>query len=395
MALIAYAERKRKAAVGHDVVSTLPGAQLDVETKTVLADFGHTMQTVNVILSELPFDPAFPHHLFTEAHRLFVDVLVGLAGERTGWFAAGDELIARCAGRSARWVQQQRKTLIAYQKHFDLAVVDVEDHTYDQAKGAQPHRYHVHVARQGAIATVEARETREWRANPGLALAESARRVALPNGPLHKKNKGRRNDAEANIKRSLKHAGSLLRTVAETHRASGFQVSIDMTLLDDLEAQLKVLRQLAEEQNCDSDLDHKDQVTDINARRSARAPVSDEWARRAEAARRHADLAPDSVPETDAAQGGGVEKSSTLNDLTGSTVYAKPYTKKSPSFPPRPVVSSDLDLDRKYRAAITAARARHEAAGASQIEAYGLACDEIGEFTEWHARHKGGDARAG
>ena len=55
-----------------------------------------------------------------------------------------------------------------------------------------------------------------------------------------------------------------------------------------------------------------------------------------------------------------------------------------------PLSSADPDLFQKYRAAMDAARARHEAAGANTIDAWIAAREELGEFDEWGR----GDAHA-
>ena len=70
----------------------------DQETAQLIADFGHVMASANVLMAE--------YEDFTEAYRLFVDVLIGLAGDRTGWFEATDKLVAGQAGRGEKWVQR-------------------------------------------------------------------------------------------------------------------------------------------------------------------------------------------------------------------------------------------------------------------------------------------------
>ena len=200
-------------------------------------------------------------------------------------------------------MQLTRKALSAFQKGHDWAAVDIADHKYDQAKGtAESHQYRVHVARLAAIATVEARQSREWAINPGRALATAARAVSLPNGPLHRRRGGRRDDVDARIKRNLNTARTLLANAAESFQNSGGRAEISLEQLAEVEEQLQALRALAE-----GGAAAGSKVTDINARRRDRAPVADELAARDRAAQQRAEAA-----ENESDDGGAGVKNSHL-----------------------------------------------------------------------------------
>ena len=239
-------------------------AQPDQETAQLIADFGHVMASANVLMAE--------YEDFTEASRLFVDVLIGLAGDRTNWFEANDRLIAMRAGRTEKWVQRTRKDFMAWQKKRHTSYVDISDHVYDPQNGNKPHQYRVFVSHIAAAATLDARASREYAANPGKALASSTNnlRSMLP-APTHRRRRPERPaDAEKQIKRALKHIGTLMLRVEEIQSATGGRVELDLGTIEDLEKRLAVLKAVA--------LDplstiSKEKIVDINRARRAAAPV--------------------------------------------------------------------------------------------------------------------------
>jgi hypothetical protein len=237
----------------------------DQETAQLIADFGHVMASANVLMAE--------YEDFTEAYRLFVDALIGLAGDRTGWFEATDKLVAGQAGRGEKWVQRTRKDFMAWQKKRLTSYVDIDDHIYDPTNGNKPHKYRVYVAHIAAAATLDARaRPREFAANPGKALASSTNnlRSMLPT-PTHKRHKpDRPADAEKQIKRALNHIGTLMLRVEEIQSASGGRVEINLAKIEELENRLAVLKAAA--------LDPlstipKEKIVDINRARRSAAPV--------------------------------------------------------------------------------------------------------------------------
>ena len=237
----------------------------DQETAQLIADFGHVMASANVLMAE--------YEDFTEAYRLFVDALIGLAGDRTGWFEATDKLVAGQAGRGEKWVQRTRKDFMAWQKKRLTSYVDIDDHIYDPTNGNKPHKYRVYVAHIAAAATLDARaRPREFAANPGKALASSTNnlRSMLP-APTHKRHKpDRPADAEKQINRALKHIGTLMLRVEEIRERTGGRVELNLGTIEDLENRLSVLKAAA--------LDPlstipKEKIVDINRARRSAAPV--------------------------------------------------------------------------------------------------------------------------
>jgi hypothetical protein len=236
----------------------------DEEVVQLLADFGHTMASANVLMAE--------YEDFTEAYRLFVDVMIGLAGDRTDWFEAADKLVAAHAGRNEKWVQRTRKDFMAWQKDRKMSYVDIADHVYDPTNGNKPHQYRVQVARIAAEAMLDARASREWRQHPGKALEASTNnlRSMLP-FPVHTRRKPERPaDAARLINRKLKHIGTLMSRVEEIQEATGGQVEIDLKVIEDLENRLAVLKAAALDPLSTT---LKKKVVDINHARRSAAPV--------------------------------------------------------------------------------------------------------------------------
>jgi hypothetical protein len=254
-----------KRAAGEFATGELDlNAAPDEEVAQLLADFGHTMASANVLMAE--------YEDFTEAYRLFVDVLIGLAGDRTGWFEAGDKLVAAHAGRNEKWVQRTRKEFMAWQKKRLTSYVDIADHVYDPANGNKPHQYRVQVARIAAEAMLDARASREWRQHPGKALEASTNnlRSMLP-APTHTRRKPERStDAARLINRKLKHIGTLMSRVEEIQEATRGQVEIDLKVIEDLENRLAVLKAAAIDPLSTT---LKKKVVDINRARRSAAPV--------------------------------------------------------------------------------------------------------------------------
>jgi hypothetical protein len=254
-----------KRAAGEFATGELDlNAAPDDETARLVADFGHTMASANVLMAE--------YEDFTEAYRLFVDVLIGLAGDRVGWFEAADKLVAAHAGRNEKWVQRTRKEFMAWQKHRLTSYVDIADHVYDPANGNKPHQYRVQVARIAAEAMLDARASREWRQHPGKALEASTNnlRSMLPS-PVHTRRKPERPaDAGKLINRKLKHIGTLMSRVEEIREATGGQVEIDLKVIEDLENRLAVLKAAALDPLSTT---LKKKVVDINRTRRSAAPV--------------------------------------------------------------------------------------------------------------------------
>ena len=236
----------------------------DAQTAQLVADFGHTTDSANLLLAE--------YEDFTDPMARFVNALIGIAGDRLDWFEAGDWLIAARAARSVKWVQLTRKDFIAWQKARKVSVADVEDHLYDPQGGNKSHRYRVHLSRIAAEATLDARASREYAANPGKALEESAKnlRTMLPI-PQHKKHKpDRPKDAAKQINSKLKHIGTLMDRVEEIREATGGRVEIDLATIEDLKRRLEILEEAARDP---FSTNLKKKVVEMRSHRRSAAPV--------------------------------------------------------------------------------------------------------------------------
>ena len=152
-------------------------------------DFAHNTDAASFLLSAWGCPPEF---------RGFIDVIVGLSGYRAKsgeWFHASDEELSRRANRSTKWVQNQRQEFLKSQHQYNVAMVDIEDNDYNDGHPI-PHRYRVNLPRIAAEVTLNARQSKTWGSNPGIALEESAKilRDSLPEVPVHR-GTGSRRDA--------------------------------------------------------------------------------------------------------------------------------------------------------------------------------------------------------
>src|SRR5260370_27648382 len=101
-------------------------------------------------------------------------------------------------------------------------MVDIEDNDYNDGHPI-PHKYRVNVARSAAESTLNARRSRQWGVNPGIALEEAARtmRDSLPEVPVHKRhNKSSRPDAQRNMAQDLSFALTKVRRAKQTKELS-------------------------------------------------------------------------------------------------------------------------------------------------------------------------------
>ena len=214
------------------------------EDASTLADaYGLATGQANLLLAEYGFPPDL---------RGMVDAIVGLCGNRHGeWFDAGDELLAKHMDRSTKTVQRLRPALIAWMKRRNVGLIDIEGHKYQKGEAPKPHRYRVNLSRPVAEATLEARNSPEWAANPGVAMEESARNVkdSIPGHvTATKRTKGRRGDAEARVNRNVRTAATLIRRALEIQKLTAYQVTVSREAIDDLQSQLDELRRVLDEQ---------------------------------------------------------------------------------------------------------------------------------------------------
>jgi hypothetical protein len=215
----------------------------DPQLEQLAADYAHATASANFLLAGWELPPEL---------RAFVDALVGVAGERVKraeWFGANDETISRHMGRSVKTVQRDRKEYLAWAQHEKCSIIEIEDHYYDRDSGeTAPHRYRLHLARLAAEAALDARSSRHWRTNPGVALEDAAATVrkAHPVGKIHTTRKRpARADAESRIRSNLNFAQTKIERALEMHDATGGHAEISLQQIHDLEAALEKLKQAA------------------------------------------------------------------------------------------------------------------------------------------------------
>jgi hypothetical protein len=225
---------RRDAEESRRILAALHKNQRPESTLEILVeDFTHVTDETNFLLALWECPPEF---------RTFIDALIGLAGyraKRNEWFSASDKEIARRANRrSTKWVQIQRKEFLKWQNRNNVAMMDVEDNSYNDGHPI-PHRYRVHLASIAAESTLNARQSRTWGVNPGIALEEAARtmRDALPEAPpVHRSyQRSRRPDAEQQIERQLGLASTMVKKTIETNRATGYNVELNPVMLERIE----------------------------------------------------------------------------------------------------------------------------------------------------------------
>lgn len=215
----------------------------DPQLEQLAADYAHATASANFLLAGWMLPPEL---------RAFVDALVGAAGERARraeWFKANDETIARHLGRSPKTVQRDRKEYLSWAKREKCGVIEIEDHYYDPETGeTTPHRYRLHLGRLAAETALDARSSRHWHTNPGVALENAAATVrkAHPIGKIHAARKRRsRADAETRIRSNLSFAHTKIERALEMYDATGRNAEINPQQLQDLEAVLERLKQAA------------------------------------------------------------------------------------------------------------------------------------------------------
>ena len=203
-------------------------SQSDPQVGSITTDFAHCTDSTSFLLGLWGCPPEF---------RGFIDALIGVAGYRAGhckWFSASDNEVASRANRSTKWVQNMRRGFLEWQKRQNVAMVDIEDNDYNDGHPI-PHKYRVNVARAAAESTLNARQSRQWGVNPGIALEEAARtmRDSLPEVPVHRRHKkSSRPDAATKMSQDLSFALTKVRKAKQTHKLTLNHVELDAKTLE-------------------------------------------------------------------------------------------------------------------------------------------------------------------
>ena len=144
-------------------------------------DVSHGTDAVNHLLALLNFPAPL---------RAFVDCMVGLAGERTGWFEEFGVNVGKRArtGRDdctdssmERWVQRQKAKLRQWQFERNFELVEMKDGDFDREAGKnRPTRWRVPLVAMAAEVVLRARAKAYWARGPrhqSRALREVAREL--------------------------------------------------------------------------------------------------------------------------------------------------------------------------------------------------------------------------
>lgn len=205
-------------------------------------DFAYTTNAANRMLTRSRGVFKFRH---------FIDTLIGVAASKVGgradWFEATDKELAEAAGRSKKWIQEMRRDFIIWQKkRGNYAFADIEDHKYTHGEATRPHRYRVHLSAAAAAAALDAYTSPDFENNPGDALRSAADTFAesLPQTATHRKHgRGRRDDAETEIHRSLRAATTSIKRADRMIDATGGHVEVELDTLAALKAAVEALEQ--------------------------------------------------------------------------------------------------------------------------------------------------------
>ncbi len=196
--------------------------------QTTVADIGDGTDAINFLLVAA----SLPAKL-----RPLVDCLVGLAGDRTGWFEADDLQVgvrarvgdgAMSRGAARKWVQRHRNALCEWQQSKNLALIEYSPGGRSTGGDYCPSRYRVNLLALAAATVERAREDGFWRRAPHRALMLAAEEIindAPETNPYKPRFRAPRRDDDALLTRNPKTATTLMSEAARIVHARGEDVN--------------------------------------------------------------------------------------------------------------------------------------------------------------------------
>jgi hypothetical protein len=244
--------------------------QDDERKQALIADYGHTTDAASLLLAGANCPPE---------HRGFIDAVVGIAGGRTDWFSVTDEIIARRAGRSVKWVQIHRKEFLEWETANDTTFIEIQDSYTDKDRVHHAHKYCVHLAAFAADTKLDAECSAKWRINKGEALEEAAKtyRDSIPTMPPRtKRRRAYTPNSEQIIERELKRARTCLEKALSLQPMDGSRAHMNTEILATLQAQLAELTGISTyaESNVQTSTTLKQEAVDTAHRETAMADAT-------------------------------------------------------------------------------------------------------------------------
>ncbi len=304
--------------------------------------------------------------------RAFVDAVIGATGGSDGFVEITDEVLAGRLGRSTKTVQEHRIKFRELDKHGLL--IEIKEHwRHPETHASHPHAYNCKVTLLAAEAVENAKLSTLWsgdaedRARAMKEAAEIVTRGLLLGKPRKAKKRKMKTDAQIvalNFEQACK----------KIQDATKRRPMVKNPDLDQLwEARQKLLASLEEFDRAygfEGAISMQDQE-----KKDGNAP---------------GETVVDGAVETqvEVAQ---VEKTSTCNDSTESTVYGNREISGEPvtaaEIPPDESDPPLEDETAMYAREVRESLARKMAEGKTEAEAFLEVEGEIGEFDEWAARH--------
>ncbi len=211
-----------------------------VRVKRLLGDFAHTTDALSLFLAGtgVRCPPQF---------RQFIDVVVGIAGDRTDWFGVTDEVVSRHAGRSKKWVQIQRKEFLEWETKHKKTFIEIQDSYTDANMKHHSHKYKVNIGTCAANIKLDAQHLPEWKINPGKALETASRnfRHSLPDTPPHTSSRRTATPSETELMhRQISRARTHLANATNLQPLDGSLAWVDGGLVAEIESLLAEIKRI-------------------------------------------------------------------------------------------------------------------------------------------------------